>query len=613
MRHIKLADIYQREILPALFERLDRAFPEFHWTQTLYGWKGQRIPSNGSLDEAPQHFIMCIQPWAFVDEQGVVTSWLSYVNGGEIQDAEALVEGVKDLAQRAGVHFVAGESRFDHGELNEMLTDERQRTLLEAFFAYCHAELCGEQGDSLCETLQRDHGILYENLAGLPLGLYTTAQEIAEHLLSLGFTRDELIESALVGDPRLPGRLLIAWRDRLGVARTIVARDLEGNSSAASTTLYMRGGAKADGFGLDVALRPSVGGRDHLLLVDTMLDVVLIRSLGMGNVATIGRPGQPIDCSQWERLSRCGVRAATLALRSNAHIGHVFDSIRQANRAKRAPQLYTLRADDFGDVSSAAHYLRRHGLEEFQQLLTRRIHGYRYAARHIIEHQKHTADWTDAALMSTLKDAVRFDAEVMDAGRVLELERFFWPTILEATRINWDSLRRLLKTRLKIDRDQTFWQWQARNLRMLLHDLKQALDANDYERFRRLLCAAADDLRSETATLNHSDVHRAFPHRLWIDETHETSETGKEPATLRFDPSLVASSNQTERTSNDKRTPSSAEIRALAYQLWEENGRPSGADQRFWYEAEQQLNAIGSTMAQIFPIVSLPIKRTNAA
>jgi len=35
--------------------------------------------------------------------------------------------------------------------------------------------------------------------------------------------------------------------------------------------------------------------------------------------------------------------------------------------------------------------------------------------------------------------------------------------------------------------------------------------------------------------------------------------------------------------------PTEQEIRTLAYQMWEEAGRPEGLDQSFWYEAEQSL------------------------
>ena len=33
-----IADFYEREVLPALNERLDQAFPEFGWTRDPRGW-----------------------------------------------------------------------------------------------------------------------------------------------------------------------------------------------------------------------------------------------------------------------------------------------------------------------------------------------------------------------------------------------------------------------------------------------------------------------------------------------------------------------------------------------------------------------------------------------
>jgi Protein of unknown function (DUF2934) len=38
-------------------------------------------------------------------------------------------------------------------------------------------------------------------------------------------------------------------------------------------------------------------------------------------------------------------------------------------------------------------------------------------------------------------------------------------------------------------------------------------------------------------------------------------------------------------------TPREHRVRARAQELWEKAGRPEGQDERFWYEAEQELDA----------------------
>jgi Protein of unknown function (DUF2934) len=42
-------------------------------------------------------------------------------------------------------------------------------------------------------------------------------------------------------------------------------------------------------------------------------------------------------------------------------------------------------------------------------------------------------------------------------------------------------------------------------------------------------------------------------------------------------------------TKNPKEIPLKEEISRRAHQLWEENGRPSGRDEEFWFKAQEQL------------------------
>jgi hypothetical protein len=46
-------------------------------------------------------------------------------------------------------------------------------------------------------------------------------------------------------------------------------------------------------------------------------------------------------------------------------------------------------------------------------------------------------------------------------------------------------------------------------------------------------------------------------------------------------------------TSREKIATNHDEIAKLAYLNWEKDGRPQGRDQKYWLEAEQQINATG--------------------
>ena len=73
MNRSQLTDVYEKKVLPALFARLDWAFPEFQWTRTASGWTGIHKPENGYRNPAGSSTIVCNQPWGYVDQHGVAS------------------------------------------------------------------------------------------------------------------------------------------------------------------------------------------------------------------------------------------------------------------------------------------------------------------------------------------------------------------------------------------------------------------------------------------------------------------------------------------------------------------------------------------------------------
>ncbi len=614
MPQLELDSVYEQQILPQLFERLDQAFPEFAWTRSPWGWQGSR---RTQFDTGDRHHaannVTCKHPWGFVDEHGVTTSWLAYVHGGPVKTAEQFSAAVGNLARRAGVSL----HMSDAAQLDEQSTtafeSERQRELIEQFAAHCHLSLCRGDDHRLCTTLEQQHGIAREALGRLTLGLYTSAQDIAEHLRRIGFTREEIIQSAVVGDPRLPGRLVIVWRDRFGAIQTIVGRDLDMPTGTTIANLYLKGGAKSDAYGLDVALRPQAGGRDHLLLVDSVLEVAFFQAQGICNVAAVGRGGEPLDAHHWEALADCGVRSATIVQASHdMNHDRVFESVTHLHQAKHAPQVFALWRDQLRGSITAADFVRRHGLEAFQRILHERMHGNRYAARTVVQRHKSSHDWTDAGLLGVLEDAVRFDAAVTDPSRVLDLERFFWPTILESTGVSWNSLLRLLKRHRRASAAGWQHKWHVRNLRQFVADLQCALDADDIDGFRQLVSAAARDL-DRNAIFQRDPAPPYALKSLWLEQrSRPGDDEAAHPRLLRIDADLAAEHAAPRPSKNGRSGPSSAEIRALAYALWEQHGRPSGHDQDFWFEAEQSLKSPAKPASSVFPVVSIGDDRAAA-
>ena len=573
--HASPYKFYEQRVLPALFERLSQAFPEFTWTRTACGWTAVQVHENGSTFISRS--IICHQNWGFVDQNGIATSWLEYASRGHDSGGVDFLNAVRPLVQLAGIQESAIPLYPSPSDHEKTWTRERQRRLQECFLGFCQASLNRDVGRDARESMRRHFEITDHALGQLPVGYFTTAKEIGNHLTVLGFSREEIVHSHVVCDPRLERRLIVPWRDRWGRLTTIVAIDVVQGQTDLGQRLYLHGGKKTEAYGLDVALRPGSGGHEHLVLVDDVLDCLYFQSLGVCNVATTGTRDANVTRQHWERLADYDIRAVTLAVADRGSpMPRIRDSLNEVNQAERAPQVFALGSHDFREANNASEYVRLYGLDQFRRTLKNRIHAYRYIALEMIGQNKPNGAWTDEALRQILCAAVEFDRANRRSQKTLELERFFWPTILDSTGVQWDHLPHLLSGRVQPPAPYTRWN----DPNQLLQEMERALRRNDMAHFKSLVLSAARCFSS-------LDPDRASWHR----EYRGSEQNGKIPdvsppladtmGTI-FDLSIVPHPEF-------RYAPTAADIRELAYSLWERRGRPEGSDEQFWHEAERTL------------------------
>jgi hypothetical protein len=531
----RIVDFYEQRVLPVLFERLDRAFPELQWTRNGEGWTGI-APSASNEVAASCVRLHCKHPWGFVDSSGNAISWLTHTHGGEPPAPGLLVETMRKLAARAGVDDEPLKGRFTAEDELQTHRHERQRELLEAFVAYCHVTLCGGAGHSALAYLQRTFGINGNEVSALPLGLYTSQTDVREHLLGVGFSEAEIAEAGVVRDVRLDGRIIVPWRDQSGYIRKVVAHQPGKSLSRLPRQLYRVIDATEDAFGLDVALRPTSSGRDHLILVEGVLETVFFQTRGIQNVATFGGTGKVPTVQQWERLAELGVRQVTLALADDeSGWERTLLALDHAYRAAKAPQVFAVRQHAFDTARGAATAARLLGLGEFRQAIARRLHGFHYISAALIQQHRGGRQWTDAELVGLLNDAIDFDACVYTPKRAWELERFFWRPILEEIGANWETIRKLL--RRPID---------------------------------------------ETAHVVQSPV---------IEQPKPVPRIASPPpppvVEVRCEPLKIV--QPVKEKSRPKFDPLPVDLNELAYNIWQKKGCPEGKHEECWYEALQSV------------------------
>lgn len=593
----KLLEFYEKKVLPTLFEQLDQAFPEFKWTRIDGGWTASRNPFTSARD-CLRGQISCRQPWGFVAEEGTTLSWLAYANGGRRPVEYEIVSAVRRLADLARVDDSSINRAFTAEEIREAHKAERQCELFEAFAAYCHVVLLGQEGHTARTHLRRAGGLDGKQLVDSSLGLYTSCADIHDYLASMGFSPDEIHESKITRDVRLDGRILIPWRDACGQLRSFVACGVADGKRGRSGRLYLNGRGGQDPFGADFALRPESSGRDDLVLVEGILDVVLLHSLGLTNVASFGVPGRAPNRQQWERLAELGVAKATLAFDDDAEgRQRVFETICEANRARRCPELFVVPPDSFASARGPATFIRLNGIGQFRRHVDRRIHAYHFIAQVLVRKHRTEAQWTDAALVEVLNEAIRFDAATYRPERAVALDRFFWPYIVKATGADWDAIRGLLarggRKRRRFDVPP-----RAGDLldhARLLHDLTDCHDMRQIDEFQALICAAADAIQAWKPGEPRKPAEPAprvlvMPQRRRRRSSRPPRDAEaprivpiRRPAAVKW-PQAPSSKKPQD---NPQASEISLDISSVAYQIWQKKGCPTDADQQCWYEAER--------------------------
>jgi len=440
MKHERLSPVefYEQEVLPALFERLDSAFPEFGWTRKGRGWTAtKRVPGVGKTDGARPGRVVCNEPFGFLVHGGDATSWTAYVSEGVSPQGRDFMEAVRKLADLAGVNA----SVLDRDPTPEEEARHRRLELLETFVSQARDVLLSEAGKGARDYLG-ERGFKEDDLEDLPFGLYDTSDEVKRRLVDAGFTEDEVKRSGLLVDARWTGRLVIPWRNRWSSVSTIAARDVTGAAEEASKYLYLKGGKKPPAFGLDEVLRTQEG-RDRLVLVEGLFDTLLLRSRGFPNVAALGGDGKLLTAERWTDLREAGVKKVVLVL-DNDEPGKegTFKAVDNVRNVLNVPVVAVVDPGELGDAKDPDEFVRTHGVDTFRAVVSKAVPSPVYRARALLE------SVTPASPDLDRRDAVERVLEYVTSlrGACSELDKEDALRLLaERTGYSWEALAELAR------------------------------------------------------------------------------------------------------------------------------------------------------------------------
>lgn len=356
-----IGDFYTDVVLPALADRLDRAFPEFGWKRDSRGWVATNEEMTHRVLGARAERVVAHgpAPRGFLVHGGDAMLWTAYLNSGFVPRGEAFASTVRQIAERAGV---------ETSPIDRPRPRDRRADLFESFVTLCRTELRGNAGAQTRAYLEGRGlpagAIDHAGLGAVPRELFTK-----KALEAAGYSELEVAQSGVLADGRWPGRLCGAWRDERGKVRTLWARSLK-DSDSSSRYLYLAGASRSGlpPYGLSDVLRLPPSERSELLLVEGLIDVHHLHAKGVPNVAAVG--GARLSPDLIPRIGRLGFDTIVLAFDNDvAGREGISRAVESASRAKEAPTLRVLEPKQLGESKDPDAFVREHGIEKFRTLL----------------------------------------------------------------------------------------------------------------------------------------------------------------------------------------------------------------------------------------------------
>lgn len=308
--HVARPDLggFLDSVYPALFERLDAAFPELGFTRKGNAWTATRWPADFPAeagDKRPERLMVYAdRPWWIKvhGHQGV--RLLDLTAGGRKPTGPDFVAAVRKLAELAGVPFPGRPPTPEEAARSRAL-DER-RHVLEAVADHAQASLMSEAGAAARRYLVEERGFTDDDLRDLELGLYLDSTTVRSALAPLGLETVAIGEAGVLWE-KLEGYVLLPWRDAAGRVLTFYGRWPAKTPPEGKPKTIALPGADTKGVPLyfDRARR---SGGDEVVVVEGIFDAAMCQARGDARV--VASVAAQLNGNQLDALVRHGVKRA---------------------------------------------------------------------------------------------------------------------------------------------------------------------------------------------------------------------------------------------------------------------------------------------------------------
>jgi len=392
-------DLLVYEIYPGLFQHLEAALPEFGFRRSGQAWRATQGPSlSGEPDKADGHvYVYADNPSRLIDHRtgNHLSIWDYLAQRDGLSPADTLRTlarlaqtqlPVLDLSPEEQLRLSQARRRADLWETANAYLIERFHTDRSPV-AQAHRDYCRRRGYTLSDLRTpgqalHAHPSDRKDSARMELGFLPSPDALRQHLLSQGFTPEELAQHLRLGNAiGQSHQLTIPVRDALGRIRGLVARNIAHNAAHPLPKYLYTQGLERNKllFNLRV-LQPGVYGPD-LVLVEGQLDALLATARGMTNVVALG--GSSLSAAQLDEALRAGARRMTLCLDADA-AGHAatLRIVRQLI-GRQEVRTYVARLPE--GVKDPDQCIQQEGVEAFRLAVDQALTAGWWLGRQLIE------------------------------------------------------------------------------------------------------------------------------------------------------------------------------------------------------------------------------------
>lgn len=438
-----LKELLEQEIYPSLWKGLDSAFPEFEFklSKNSRYWVATNEQASRTLPGSPRpNRVMAYADTSFgFTIQGVqFITWITYLSGESSPKGARFIEIVRELCQRAGVHFPEQEPQAGR---------PKREAILELALTLCEKALWRKEGETAVEYLQTTRRLFPDQIKSFRLGFFPSIEMIWPELRKMGFSKEEIRETGLCGDTRWEGRVIGAWRSRSGRLLTLWSRDIGGHADAKTKYLMLPGGGKEAPFGIDL-----IHGNEAII-VEGIFDAMTLQANGFPALA-IG--GMEISTRQIESLNALGLKQITLNFDHDGPKGRGWGGTLKAVQTLSgcSATVYVIDPEEMADRQDPNRqidpeiWIHREGVEAYRKLINDKTHGFRYLAKRYAQVCRDLGE-SDTAFRDLIEQAIAFERKHSD--KLLEVYLYFWQELAWELGLDWPELKSVfLKSRLPV-------------------------------------------------------------------------------------------------------------------------------------------------------------------